>query len=181
LGLSSTSPFVLRGDNQTLTTIQTGNNNTITGSIYGVTSGAGVTSTIQQIGNSNLIDFNCGAGTNANCDGSSFNWKFSGNSNTLYYNGGGANQNSAINVSGGNNYFNLSVLAPNASQNLQVTGDYNTFNVTQAGGGSSGHSIGINVTGTSNTFTTSQTGTADQVINVKTIGNGGSYTIKQSN
>lgn len=178
---SSSSPFVLRGDNQTMTTIQTGNNNTITGSIYGATSGTGITTTIQQLGNSNNLDFNCGTGTNANCDGSTFNWLFSGNSNTMYYNGGGANQNSAISVTGNSNYFNFSVQAPNASQNINVTGDSNTFNVTQTGGGVSGHSLGINLVGTGNTFTTSQTGTADQVINIKAISNNGAYTVKQSN
>ena len=181
LGLSSTSPFILRGDNQTLTTIQAGNSNTITGSIYGAVGGTGINTTIQQIGNSNSIDFNCGAGSNANCDGSIFNWLFTGNSNTMYYNGGGANQNSAINVTGSNNYLNFSVQAPNASQNLQVTGDYNTFNVTQTGGGSSGHSIGINLIGSGNSFTTSQTGTVDQVINIKAISNNGSFTVRQSN
>ena len=180
LGDSGTgNAFKLRGDNINLVSIQTGVNNTIMGSVYG--GSVGINATIQQIGNSNYIDFNCGAGTNANCDSSNFNWKFLGNSNNLYYNGGGSNQNSAINVTGGNNSFNLNVQAPNASQNLQVTGDYNTFNVTQTGGGASGHSLAVSLTGTGNTLTSSQTGTVDNVISLKSTSNNGTFTIKQGN
>jgi len=179
IGISAITPFVYRGDNQTFVGIQTGNNNSLTGGIYG--DAVGVNTTIQQIGNSNSIDFNCGAGTNANCDRSIFNWNFTGNSNTLYYNGGGANQNSAINTNGNNNTLNMNVYAPNASQNLQITGDYNNFNVTQTNGGANGHSLSINLIGTNNTFTTSQTGTVDNVINIKSISNNGTFTVKQSN
>jgi hypothetical protein len=179
LGISAIQPFVLRGDNQNFVSLQTGNSNSITGGIYG--GAVGINTTIQQIGNSNTIDFNCGAGTNANCDRSTFNWNFVGNSNALYYNGGGANQNSAINTNGNNNTINMNVLAPNAAQNLQITGDFNNFNVTQTNGGATGHSLGITLIGTGNTFTTSQTGTVDNVINIKAISNNGTFTVKQGN
>jgi hypothetical protein len=178
LGVGS-NYFKLRGDNQTLVSIQTGNNNSIYGSIYGAT--VGINTTIQQLGNSNYLDFNCGAGTNANCDSSVFNWRFTGNNNTMYYNGGGTNQNSGIDVTGDHNYFNFNVQAPKATQNLNVTGDYNTFNVTQLNGGASGHSIAVDLIGTHNDFTMSQTGTVDNVINIKSVSNNGSFVVRQTN
>ena len=178
LGVSAVSSFVFNGDTQTFTSIQTGTNNSITGGIYGGI--IGITTTIQQIGNSNDIVFNCGAGVNANCDNSTINWAFAGNSNQLYYNGGGASQNSAIDVNGNSNYFNMSVQSPYATQNLSVTGSNNTFNVTQTTGASLGNSLAVNLIGTGNNVTTSQTGIVDNVINIKALSNNGNYVVNQS-
>lgn len=178
LGVSTVTPFAFTGDNQTFVSIQTGTNNSITGGIYGGI--VGINTTIQQIGNSNSIDVNCGAGTDANCDKSTFNWSFVGNSNQLYYNGGGSNQNSAIDVNGNSNYFNMSIQSPYATQNLSVTGSDNTFNVTQTTGGALGNSLAVSLLGTGNTITTSQTGTIDNVINIKAVSNNGNYIVTQS-
>ena len=178
LGVSALAPFMFTGDNQIFTSIQTGTNNSITGGIYGGM--VGITTTIQQIGNSNGINFNCGDGTNANCDKSTFNWSFAGNSNQLYYNGGGESQNSAIDVNGNSNYFNMSVQSPYATQNLSVTGSSNTFNVTQTNGAALGNSLAVSLIGTGNNVTTSQTGIVDNVINIRALSNNGNYVVNQS-
>jgi hypothetical protein len=178
LGTSELSPFIFRGDLQTFVSIQTGLGNSITGSIYG--DNKGITTTIQQIGNNNAIDFNCGKGMDVSCGGSSFNWYFSGNSNTLYYNGGGNNQNSAINVDGNNNSFNFLVQAPNAAQNIQLVGSTNIFNLTQTGGAGAGNSFAVNLIGSGNTFNASQTGAIDNVISIKSLGSNGTYNIRQN-
>ena len=177
LGSSELLPFIFRGNLQTFVSIQTGLSNTLTGSIYGDT--VGITTTIQQIGNTNLVNFNCGKGTDASCGGSTFNWYFSGNSNTLYYNGGGANQNSAINSDGNNNSFNFLIQAPNAAQNIRLVGSTNTFNLTQTGGGGAGNSFAVNLVGSGNTFNASQTGAIDNVISIKSAGSNGTYNIIQ--
>ena len=178
LGISEQSSFKFRGDFQNFVSIQSGMGNSITGSIYGDT--VALTTTIQQIGNNNNVDFNCGSGSDSSCGGSSFNWYFSGNYNSLYYNGGGTNQNSAINVDGNNNYFNFLVQAPNAAQNVQLVGSNNTFNVTQMGGGGSGDSFAVNLIGSGNTVTASQSGAIDNVISIKSVGNNGTYNIRQN-
>jgi hypothetical protein len=179
LGTSAGIPFLIRGDNINLATIQSGTGNSINGSIFGSIGGTGITANIQQIGDTNSIVFNCGVSLTNGCDNSQFNWLFTGNQNTMNYNGIGTGIQSNINVTGGNNSLTMDIQGNNAMQSLNITGDYNTFNTTQLGGGASGHSLTVGLIGSNNTFTTYQSGTNDQVINVQSISNNGTFSIRQ--
>lgn len=175
-------PIYLRGDNHTITAVQTGNNNTLLMGIISNTGGqnAGVTATIRQIGNGNSADIRCGTFQgDSNCNGLNLNDKFTGNYNTLNFHGSAANITQTIDATGNNNDFTITDSSPNSSQTLLFAGDYNTVNVTQTGaGGIYGHSVRADFTGSGNILTTQQYGSTETVINVKSVGSNGTFDIK---
>lgn len=175
-------PIYLRGDNHTVTTIQTGNNNTLLMGIVGNTGGndSGITATIRQIGNGNSADIRCGTYQgDSNCNGLNLNDKFTGNNNSLNFHGSAANITQTIDTTGNNNAFTITDSSPNSSQTLLFNGDYNVINVTQTGsGGTYGHSVRADFTGTGNTLTTQQYGASETVINIKSVGSNGTFDIK---
>lgn len=187
---SADNPVYLRGIGQTVTTIQTGNNNEIDLAVSNATTGSGVGATvnIQQLGNSNKVDAACGSGVASDgttnltgCKAADLNWKFTGNSNELQYRGTGDNQRSAITVNGNGNQFYVDSLTGNNSQTVQVTGDNNTMNISQTGTGASGGSVWVDLTGASNTINVSQSGSIDSVTNIKSVANGGIINVTQRN
>jgi hypothetical protein len=174
-------PIYLRGDNQTVTIIQTGNTNSILMGIIGDTgTGSGTTATIQQLGNNNSADIRCGTYTgDSSCNGLNLNDKFTGNNNTLAFHGAAANITQTIETTGNNNDFKITVSAPNSSQNLYFNGDFNLVNITQTGAaGTYGHSIWANFTGSNNTLTAQQYGASETVVNIQSVGSNGNYQIK---
>ncbi len=186
---SAARPVYLRGIDQAVITKQIGNNNEIMLEVKNDTTGAvGSTVTIQQLGDGNQVDAACGYGTASTggtaltgCNNSILNWKFTGDSNTLQFRGTGANLQSNITVTGDTNAFYIDAIGDNHSQTLMVTGDTNTFNLNQRSTGAAGSSILIDVTGNSNTFTVSQTGTVDNVLNIKSVANSGTWNVTQKN
>ena len=178
---SSSDPIYLRGDNQSVIGIQTGNGNTLYMGIVSDTGAQGIaTVTVRQIGDLNSADIRCGTlQTDASCNQLDLNAKFTGNSNSLVFHGSGANIRNSMDISGNNNTFNIDALSPNASQTLLVTGNYNDFDVTQTGtGGTYGHSLYANLTGSLNTVTTQQYGASETVININSVGSNGTFNIK---
>ena len=174
-------PIYLRGDNQVVTVIQTGNSNSLLMGIIGATGqGSGTTATIQQLGNNNTADIRCGTYQgDSNCNGLNLNDKFTGNNNSLNFHGSAANITQTIEATGNNNAFTITDSSPNSSQTLLFAGDFNTINVTQTGsGGTYGHSLWAQFTGASNTLTTQQYGASETIINVKSVGSNGVYNIK---
>jgi hypothetical protein len=175
-------PIYLRGDNHTVTAIQTGNTNSLLMGIIGNTGGnnSGITATVRQLGNGNTADIRCGTYQgDANCNGLNLNDKFTGNNNSLNFHGSAANITQTIDTTGNNNAFTITDSSPNSSQTLLFTGDYNTINVTQTdAGGTYGHSVRADVTGSGNTLTTQQYGATETVINIKSVGSNGTYNIK---
>lgn len=174
-------PLYLRGDNQTVTVVQTGNGNSLLMGIIGATGqGSGTTATIQQLGNNNSADIRCGTFQgDANCNGLNLNVKFTGNSNDLDYHGSAADITTTIDSNGNNNAFTMTINSPNASQTLLYTGDFNVTNVTQSGaGGTYGHSLYASLTGSTNTLTTQQYGASETIINLKSVGSNGVFNIK---
>lgn len=175
------SPIYLRGDNQSVIGIQTGNGNRFYMSLVSdIGQGSGATVTLRQIGDLNYAKVTCGEEqADASCNLFDMNARFTGDSNSLVFNGSGANIRNSMDVLGSFNTFNIDVSAPNSTQTLLVTGDYNDFDITQTGqGGSFGHSLYVNVTGTLNTFTTQQYGAAGTTININAVGSNGTYNIK---
>lgn len=184
------SPVYLRGADQVVTTVQTGNNNIIGIALSNSTSGAGVgaTLTLQQLGNSNSADIACGSGNASDgttgltgCNSADLNWKFLGNSNHLQFRGSGNDISSAIDVSGNGNSFFMDVIGDKHTETIKVVGDNNVFNINQRSTGSNGSSIWIDHNGTGTKFTISQTGTIDNVLNIKSVSAGGTFNITQKN
>lgn len=181
------SPIYLRGADQTIVTVQTGNNNTIgLRAENPTTSGDGVNVTIQQIGNSNVVDAACGGGTASNgttaltgCKDAVLNWKFAGNTNVMQFRGTGDNLNSNVDAAGNSNEFYIDAIGNNQSQTIKVVGDFNVFNVSQTSTGAAGSSAWIDVTGSTNRFTINQAGTVDSVVNIKSVASTGTWNINQ--
>lgn len=174
-------PIYLRGDNQSIIAVQTGNGNQLYMGVVSGTGGTGIAAvTVRQIGNLNTADIRCGvAQADAICNKFDLNARFTGDSNALTYHGSGDNIRASIDVTGDNNAFNIDALSPNATQTVLVTGDYNDFDVTQTGlGGTFGHSLYVNLTGTLNTITTQQYGASETVININSAGSNGTFNIK---
>lgn len=178
---SSADPIYLRGDNQSVIAIQTGNGNQLYMGIVSDTGASGeATVTVRQIGDLNTGDIRCGTlQTDASCNQLDMNARFTGNSNELVFHGSGANIRNSMDITGNYNTFNIDALAPNASQTLLVTGNYNDFDITQTDtGGTYGHSLYVNLTGSLNTVTTQQYGVSETVININSVGSNGTFNIK---
>ena len=182
------SPIYLRGADQTIVTVQTGNNNTIgLRAENPTTSGDGVNITIQQIGNSNVVDAACGGGTASDgttaltgCKDAVLNWKFAGNTNMMQFRGTGDNLNSNVEVINGNsNEFYIDAIGNGHSQTLKVAGNYNVFNISQTSSGTTGSSAWVDVNGSTNKFTINQTGSQDNIVNIKSVASTGIWNINQ--
>ena len=187
---SSARPVYLRGINQKIVTNQVGTSNEIMLEVKNDTTGAtvGATVTIQQLGNTNKADISCGYGTAStggtaltNCKAADLNLKFTGNSNEIQYRGTGDDLKAAIDVTGNTNKFYIDAIGDKHTQTIKVVGDTNTFNINQRSTGAAGSSIWVDLAGTSNTLTMSQTGTIDNVINIKSVSNSGTFNITQKN
>ena len=190
---SDTRPVYLRGIDQTVVTRQIGLNNEIMLEAVNATTVAandsvGIKVTIQQIGNSNKVDAACGYGTASTgntpltgCKAADLNWKFSGNSNELQFRGTGADLKSAIDVAGNTNKFFMDVIGDKHTQTIKVVGDTNTMNINQRSTGAAGSSIWIDLNGNSNSMTIAQTGSIDNVLNIKSVSNSGTFNIVQKN
>ena len=173
-------PIYLRGDDQTIIGIQTGNNNSV---LMGIDSSAAgsdtATITIRQIGNLNTADIRCGLDTNINCDSLDMNVRFTGNSNEFKFLGSGTNITTSIDVTGNSNELTIDALSNNGSQTLKFVGDFNILNMTQTGAaGQYGHSAWMDFTGSSNSITTQQYGATETVINILSVGSNGTYNVK---
>lgn len=173
-------PIYLRGDDQTVIAIQTGNNNSLLMGIDSSAQGADEADvTIRQIGNGNLADIRCGLSTNVNCDSLDMNARFTGNSNEFTFLGSGINITTSIDISGNSNEVTIDALSNNGSQTLKFVGDFNIVNMTQTGtAGTYGHSAWMDFTGSSNSITTQQYGATETVINILSVGSNGTYNIK---
>lgn len=187
---STARPIYLRGIDQKLITVQTGNSNEINLEVVNASTGSnqGATVTIQQIGNSNKVDAACGYGNASDgttaltgCKNADLNWKFTGNSNEFQFRGTGDDLKSAVTVAGNANKFWIDAIGNKHSQTLMISGDNNEFNINQRSTGSAGSSVWVDLAGNNNKFTVSQTGTIDNVLNIKSIGNSGTWNITQKN
>ena len=190
---SAARPIYLRGIGQTIVTRQIGNTNEINLEVVNPTTGAGAgaTVTIQQIGDGNKVDAACGYGTLSDgttsiaggngCKSLDANWKFTGDNNDFQFRGKGVDIKSAIEVTGSSNVFRIDVMGDKHTQTMKVVGDSNTFNINQASTGAAGSSIWVDLAGNNNSMTISQTGSIDNVLNIKSVANSGTFNITQKN
>jgi len=180
------TPLYLRGADQDLTIVQTGNNNTVSLRAENpTTSGDGVSINIQQIGNSNFVDAQCGGGATVGgtalttCKDATISWKWTGNSNVMQFKGTGDSLNSQVEVTGNSNEMYVDAVGDKHSQVIKVAGDFNVFNISQTANSTNGSSVWVDLTGNSNKFTVSQAGTQDNVVYIKSVANTGTWNIIQ--
>ena len=180
------TPVYLRGADQDITVVQTGNNNTINLRAENpTTSGDGVSINIQQIGNSNFVDAQCGGGATVGgtalttCKDATISWKWTGDSNVMQFKGTGDSLNSQVEVTGNSNEMYVDAVGDKHSQVIKVAGDFNVFNITQTANSTNGSSVWVDLTGNSNKFTVSQAGTQDNVVHIKSVANTGNWNIIQ--
>ncbi len=180
------TPLYLRGADQDLTIVQTGNNNTISLRAENpTTAGDGVSINIQQIGNSNFVDASCGGGATVGgtalttCKDATISWKWTGDSNVMQFKGTGDSLNSQVEVTGNSNEMYIDAVGDKHSQVIKVAGDYNVFNISQTGNSTNGSSVWIDLAGNSNKFAISQAGSQDNVVHIKSVASTGNWNIVQ--
>ena len=187
---SANRPIYLRGIDQTIVTKQVGDNNEINLEAVNASTGSGhgVTITIQQLGDGNKVDAACGYGTASDgstalsgCKAADLNWRFNGDNNDLQFRGTGNDIKSAIDVSGNGNVFRADVIGDKHTQTMKVVGDANTFNINQRSTGAAGSSVWVDLAGNNNTMTINQIGTVDNVLNIKSVANSGTFNVVQKN
>lgn len=180
------TPVYLRGADQDLTIVQTGNNNTVNLRAENpTTAGDGVSINIQQIGDSNFVDAQCGGGATVGgtalttCKDATISWKWTGNSNVMQFKGTGDSLNSQVEVTGNSNEMYVDAVGDKHSQVIKVAGDFNVFNISQTGNSTNGSSVWIDLSGNSNKFAISQAGTQDNVVHIKSVASTGNWNIIQ--
>ncbi len=180
------TPVYLRGADQDLTIVQTGNNNTVNLRAENpTTSGDGVSINIQQIGDSNFVDAQCGGGATvggtalSTCKDATISWKWTGNNNVMQFKGTGDSLNSQVEVTGNSNEMYVDAVGDRHSQVIKVAGDFNVFNISQTGNSTNGSSVWIDLSGNSNKFAISQAGTQDNVVHIKSVASTGNWNIIQ--
>ena len=176
---SAPSPYlVIDGSNQTITVLQDGSSNKLTGSIEATTLSFNLTNT----GDSNLMDFII-----SNGDSSDYLISYLGSGNELNWTSGSSVSSSYADIDydiiGDYNIFTIGVESDGAKQELTYSGDSNEVTITQIGYGSAvgGHIIIHNLVGDSNIVDiTQETTLAASVINLDTNGSNQTITITQS-
>ena len=82
---------------------------------------------------------------------------------------------------GASNAATISQTGNKGTVTLTSVGASNTYNVSQAGGSTNGHSAVIDVNGSSNTVGITQAGTAaDSIVNLKSVGSGNTFSINSN-
>jgi hypothetical protein len=128
---------------------------------------------ISMLGSANQITATTSGGTY-----NSFVSKINGDNNTQTVTMSGGGSNTATLTQGDdaasttNNKGTIGILSVGAS---------NTFNVSQTGGGTNGHSAALDFNGSGNTVGITQQGTgADSIVNLKSVGNTNTFTINSN-
>lgn len=161
------SPFLLDGNAMTLSIIQDGMNNSITGNFIGGDS----TMNINQTGNLNSSVLNMG---NFGTNNGYYDLSITGNSNTTTLNIGTTNNASNYNytatingssLGGANNVLTSNINSKYVVDNIAITGDHNTVTTTQIGANGTsltdGHKINTSVIGSNNALTITQDGSTN--------------------
>ena len=173
----------IRGNQNVLTINQTGDGNSAQYNIKGNQN----TYISNVTGDGNQTNLTIGiAGTGSspgvNTNNVTVNETILGNQNMILQNITGNNVTSTTNITGGNNQVTNSLLSPSGSIMNNITGNYNITNSQQTdSAGASGHSLVMNTTGDYNSITTQQQGNIDTNVNIATMGNNNTITVRTSN
>jgi hypothetical protein len=170
---------VLEGNNQTITTTQEGNNNSIQGSIVQADN---VEMDVTVTGDSNEITYD--QGDAASVAGSTQTLAVTGDSNTLTFNQGTAasatNATQTITITGDTNTLTSTINADDVVNTKTIAGDDNTITTVQ--NGTAGKNIEMLLTGNTNTVVVNQQSTTNvDTLKINSTSNGSTITINQCN
>lgn len=177
----TTPSFVIDGNSMSLTIIQDGMNNAITGNFIGGSS----TASVEQTGNSNLSVLNMG---NMGSSSGVLGFTSIGDSNTTTLNIGvthdAGNYNLSATLTGNSNTLTNNINSKNVTNAFTITGDSNTYTTTQIGANGTtqtgGHNITSSVIGSNNTLNVLQNGaTNPNSVTVNVTGTGTNTNIIQ--
>jgi hypothetical protein len=203
---SNSTPAIIYGDGATVDITQTGSGNSLD---LGVKTGqaGGISSSIKYIVTGNtgtaVIDMNS-LGSTPSLANSIDVLQVGDNTATNIQMTGSNNYLKAIQTGGNNNKFNATVNAGNTSVDVNQTGGggnettlnltgnkgtvdivtvgaSNIIGITQSGGGVNGHYAKVDLNGSSNNVSISQSGSIDMNTNIKSAGNGNTFSIIQRN
>jgi hypothetical protein len=105
-----------------------------------------------------------------------------GNNNKLIATIDASNVTATINqTGGGGNETTLNLTGEKGTVDITSVGSTNITSITQSGGGVAGHYAKVDLTGSGNTTTINQSGTVDSLTNIKSVGNGNTFSITQRN
>lgn len=170
---------VLEGNNQTITTTQEGNNNSIQGSIVQADN---INTDVTITGDNNTLTYD--QGDAASVATSTQTLAVTGDSNSLTFNQGtaasatGATQ--TITVTGDTNTLTSTINADDVVNTKTIAGDGNTITTVQDG--TAGKNIEMLLTGNTNTVTVNQKSTTNvDTLKINSTSNGSTITINQCN
>lgn len=207
LGTGDTTPSKLKGDSISVDIQQLGSGNILNIGIDTTTAnGVSPTSVFYKVTGNNAvgtIDINNGGTAIAASqtlsidqtgDGSIANINMRGSTNSLTAITAGGNNNqlvATINASnvgvtinqsgGGGNETTLNLTGDKGTVDIVTVGSTNITNITQSGGGVSGHYAKLDLNGSGNTTTINQSGTIDTTVNIKSVGSGNTFSITSRN
>lgn len=175
---NATDKAIFNGQNNLVTIDQIGNNN-VTNAIV---NGDGVTVSSLVTGDNNTVGISCGAG--GSCTGSSITNTITGDNNTVTQNGEGFTI-SSVTINTDNNTVNIqndsSAVAGAKSTVLISGGGGNEVAITQTGVASTnGHDADVNILGATNTVDIKQGGGVDSKVITSINGSGNTLTVKSN-
>lgn len=205
-GTGNTTPSKIKGNNVTLTVEQIGSGNILNLGVVTATASGGVdTSVVYKVtGNNADGTINMNNAEQGTANSNTINVNQTGdyavtNINMLGSNsvlaavttGGSNNQIDAIinadqvdvNITktGGGNNTTLNLTGYKGTVDLTVLGASNATNITQSGGGATGHNATLNINGSGNNTTVTQSGTINTTVNLAVAGSNNTYSITTGN
>lgn len=208
IGTSATTPAKIYGDGTLVSVSQIGSGSVLSLAMVstiasGAGSGTSVTYSVtgnnataiinsngdgQGVSASNTININQN-GNNANADvnvlGSTNQLSITtsgGSNNSVTATQNGNNNNTIIsNTGGGANNTTTNQQSDKGMIMVTTVGASNTTSISQTGGGVNGHNAGVDITGSGNNTNIIQQGTsADNIVNLKSVGSTNAITINQN-
>jgi hypothetical protein len=166
------------GQNNTVTIDQIGNNNVANVTV----SGDGVTVSSLVTGDNNTVGIACGAG--GSCSGSTIQNTITGDNNTVTQNGEGLTL-STVTINTDNNTVNIendSTAVSGAKSTVLIAGGGgNDVAIKQTGvAGTNGHEADVNIYGATNTVDIKQGGGVDSKVISTITGSGNALTVKSN-
>jgi len=173
---SSTNYATITGNNNILGITQTGNNNSAQ---YNIRGNNNTYSSIVS-GNDNQTRLTMG-NANTNTMLSHVTETISGDTNTVVQDLVGTNITSDVAINGNSNQVRTSLLSTNGYATNTIQGSFNIIDSQQIdSAGANGHQLVTNTTGSFNSITTQQQGFNDTTVNIATLGNNNTITVRTS-
>ena len=173
---SSINYGTVTGSNNQLALIQHGNNNSAQYNIKGSYNIYQSTVT----GNDNQTNLTMGS-TTVNTTNSNVIETVTGNSNTVIQNVVGDRIMSTLSINGSNNQVTNDLQSTNGTVMNTIQGNFNVVNSQQSdSAGAVGHQLVLNTVGDYNSIRTQQQGFNDTTVNISTLGNHNTITVRSS-